>query len=560
MRERGVDGFILPRTDEFQGEFLAAYAQRFAWLTGFIGSAGIAAILPETACVLSDGRYTIQLKQEVDQNFFETGNSIETPIEAWILRYAQSGAKIAYDPWLHTPQQITRMRDALAQEGVELCALEGGNPVDHLWHDQPPRPTAQAFLFPDDVAGKTSAQKRDDLCKAMISQGLDALIIGEADSVCWLLNVRGGDVDYTPLILSYAVLYADGTLDWFVGRDKVSATITDALGQGVRIFDFADLKSRLGTLSEKNIGMDFSATPSGFEALLHSASLIDLKDPCSHPRSIKTQAEQSAIRDAHIRDARALDAFLNWLEEAQKKDAPLSELSVAEHLEKFRARDPAYRGESFPAICGFAENGAIIHYRSSEKSNKVIAGNSLLLVDSGGQYQWGTTDITRTIAIGAPSHDMRLHYTLVLKGHIAVSMARFPKGTTGAQIDVLARAALWQEGLDYAHGTGHGVGCYLGVHEAAANISPRSHAPLEAGMLLSNEPGYYKEEAYGIRIENLLLVIEDGICHDTGKEMLAFETVTFARYDDRLIMHEMLSASERAWLDAYARRVSEAIA
>lgn len=545
----GLDGFILPRTDEFQGEFLAEYAQRLAWLTGFTGSAGIAAILKSKAIVLSDGRYTIQLKNEVKSAFYDVGNSTEITVGEWILEHTDAGSKIGFDPWLHTQQQIGKMEEVLKDAGVELVPVFK-NPVDEIWSDQPSWPKGQVRLFPSEIAGKTFREKREHVLEVLKEKNADAFILSANDSICWLLNVRGEDVDYTPLVLSYLIVHANGDLEWFIDEGKVSGDVRKSFGASLKVRNFDALKNGLNTLDGKIVALDFSNAPVGFQTVLKSAELLDVKDPCVYPRSIKTPSECEAIRRAHIADARALHKFLQWFEEEVPK-GNLCELSVAQKLEEFRAQNPAYKGASFPTICGYAENGAIIHYRSTEETNKKIVGNGLLLLDSGGQYEWGTTDITRTIAVGQPSEEMRRNYTLVLKGHIAVSMARFPLGTTGAQVDVLARSALWQEGLDYAHGTGHGVGCYLGVHEAAAHISPRSNLPIEAGMLLSNEPGYYKEGAYGIRIENLVLAQKAGVCADTGKEMLSFETMTYVQYDECLIIVEMLSMAERQWLNAY---------
>lgn len=545
----GLDGFILPRTDEYQGEFLAAYAQRLSWLTGFTGSAGAAIVLKDKAVVLSDGRYTIQLKNEVRSDLYMLGNSVETSVQDWILQHADEGARIGFDPWLHTPRQILQMRKALVMERITLVAVER-NPVDVIWRDQPQRPSSMVEIFPQEVAGKSFAQKRDEILEDLRKAGGDALILSAPDSICWLMNVRGNDVEYTPLVLSYLLLHANGEADWFIDMGKVSDAVLATLGDGVRINAYSHMEQCLARLDGKRVRLDFATVPSGFEGWLKGCELVDFKDPCAHPRSIKSAAEQVAIREVHIRDARALAKFLSWFE-AEVPKGNLTEMSVSDKLEEFRSADPAYRGQSFPTICGFAENGAIIHYRSAPATNKKIVGDGLLLIDSGGQYEWGTTDITRTIAVGTPSLEMRENYTRVLKGHIAVSMAVFPQGTTGAQVDVWARTALWQVGLDYAHGTGHGVGCYLGVHEAAASISPRSTAAIEAGMLLSNEPGYYKEGAYGIRIENLVLAREVGECKETGKVMLGFETVTYAPYDARLIVDEMLTREERDWLARY---------
>lgn len=555
IAKAGLDGFIVPRTDEFQGEFLAAYAERLGWLTGFTGSAGVAVILADKAVVLSDGRYTIQLKQQLDLSLYAVGNSIENPAHKWMAVNAPKGARVGYDPWLHTPKQIEVMRKELEATEIVLKPVES-NLIDLVWHDQPERPRAPVVLFPETIAGKNSAQKRAEIVAKMKEQGADALILSALDSICWLLNVRGGDVDYTPLVLSYAVLHGDGSVDLFVYKEKISEAVRQDLGSEVRIIPFDRTSEKIASLAKKTIWLDKGNVPAAFETMLAGCKILDLKDPCVLPKARKTQEEQASIRETHVKDGRAVRKFLEWLEREVPK-GNLSEISVAEKLEEFRREDVTYKGQSFPTIAGFSENGAIIHYRATLETNKQICGNGILLLDSGGQYEGGTTDITRTIAIGTPTEEMRVNYTRVLKGHIALSMAKFPEGTTGAQIDTLARQPLWQAGLDYAHGTGHGVGCYLGVHEEAATISPRGQQPLETGMLLSNEPGYYKEGAYGIRIENLVLVIEAGFCAEIGKKMLGFETVTLAPYDARLIVEAMLSGEEKAWLQAYQDRLDK---
>ncbi len=555
LKKQGLDGVILPRTDEFQGEYLAPYAERLAWLTGFTGSAGFAVILQDKAVVMSDGRYSIQLKQQVDASLYETGNSTETSAGEWIE--AKGGGHIGYDPWLHTPKQLEAIKKHLKK--TELVPLTA-NPIDALWTNRPQPPQESAYLFSDIVAGRTSVQKRKDIDILLKEKGADALILTQADAICWLLNVRGNDVPYSPLVLSYAVLHQDGILDWFVDPVKIPLTVEKHLA-GVTLHKPDTLAATLKKFKGQSVCIDGASAPLWFfETLRQSgANILDEKNPCNAIKAIKTPSEQAAIRDAHIRDGAAIVRFMAWLAQESPKGI-LTEISVAEQLDTFRRADPDYRDESFAAIAGFAGNGAIIHYRAAPETNADIKGDNLLLLDSGAQYEsGGTTDITRTFAIGKPTPEMKDRYTRVLKGHIALSRATFPAGSTGAQVDTFARQPLWEISLDYAHGTGHGVGCFLGVHEEAATISPRGDKPLQPGMLLSNEPGYYKEGHYGIRIENLVLVVEKGFCADTKKSLLGFETVTLAPYDHRLIDFALLDSADREWLGAYYKKISDAL-
>lgn len=523
IAKSGCDGFILPRTDEFQGEFIAAYAERLEWLTGFTGSAGLAIITNDKAVIMSDGRYTLQLEQQVPYDFYKRADSVANPIGQWLVENIEADAKIGYDSWLMTPAQIEKIKHHAPD--MELVQID--NPVDAIWHDQPSKPKAAITIFPDEIAGKTSAQKRAEIAKNIKA---DAQLITTGDSICWLLNMRGKDIDFSPLIHSYALLYKDGSLDWFLDNDTSHLN----LGDDVRFFKRNKIAERL---KEVIIARDPKTAPIWFDQF----KVTDVTDPCTHPKSIKTLQEQDVICKAHIQDGIAVTKFLKWIEET---DEPMTELSVEQKLESFRREGPDYLGPSFSTIAGFAENGAIVHYRATEKTNKAIEGDSLLLIDSGGQYRWGTTDITRTIAIGAPTQEMKENYTRVLKGHICVASAKFAKGTTGKEIDDLARAPLKEAGLNYVHGTGHGVGCYLCVHEQAATIHPSGEDAIEAGMLISNEPGYYKTDEYGIRIENLILAWEEG-----GK--LGFETVTRAPYETSLIDEQLLNEDEKQWLKQY---------
>lgn len=549
IEQEAIDGYILPRTDEFQGEFLASYAERLQWLTGFTGSAGIAIILDERAVIMSDGRYTLQLNEQVDLDTFEAANSVEVSAGEWLTDAARTGDKIGFDEWLFTPNQIARIKEHTEKAGIHLVPM-GTNLIDEIWPDQPERPQNPVVIFPDEVAGKSSKQKRDEIALRLKQKGAESCIIAMADSLCWLLNVRGGDIDFSPLMLSYGILYADGCIDWFVDSGKVSESVLDHIGYGINLKTFGDLERSVEQLSGK-VWLDSGTIPMWFVHKLDNCDILDEEDPCVLPKAIKTAEEQDAVREAHLYDGVAVVKFLKWLDETKGRGQ--DELLVEDRLESFREENPKYKGPSFSTIAGFAANGAVIHYRATEKTNKKIEEHGLLLVDSGGQYEWGTTDITRTIAIGSPTQQMKEHYTRVLKGHIAVSGAIFEKGTLGKDVDALARQPLQEIGLDYAHGTGHGVGCYLGVHEAAANLSTKGERVIEAGMLLSNEPGFYKEGEYGIRIENLVLCVEV----EDGK--LGFETVTLAPYDPTLIDKELLNQDEILWLQKYNQIIKNAL-
>ncbi len=536
MKKHGLDGFLIPRTDEFQGEFLAPYAERLSWLTGFTGSAGAAIILQDKAAVLSDSRYSIQLKNQVGSELYHIDNITKISVGQWLSNHAIAGDKIGYDMWLYTSKQLENIKEKAG--GIELVPMDI-NLIDKIWHDQPDKPKSNVTVFPDNIAGQSSLEKREAIAKDIKECGCAACLITLSDSICWLLNIRGGDIDYSPLVLSYALLYADGSLDLFINRD------IEILDDEIRIFPIEEITQRIKSIKGK-IWVDSSSAPLWFESL--DIDILDRQDPCILPKSIKTSAEQDAVREAHIHDGIAMVKFLKWLDESKE---PMSELSVEDKLEGFRRENSAYLGASFATIAGFAEHGAIVHYRANEQSNKSIQGDGLLLVDSGGQYRWGTTDITRTIAIGNPTREMQESYTLVLKGHIALANAVFPKGTIGKDIDALARAPLQDAGLDYAHGTGHGVGVYLCVHESSSNFSPRGEGELQEAMLISNEPAYYKEGEYGIRIESIVLV------QNSNEGDLCFETVTLAPFDPKLIVMDMLDNKEKRWLSQYSQNVVE---
>jgi len=560
---RGVDGFLVPRGDEHQGEYVPAAAERLAWLTGFKGSAGFACVLAEAAAIFVDGRYTLQVGQEVDGALFTARHVTDAPLSDWLEGHLKPGQRLAYDPWLHTEEQVRRLEKAVNGLGASLAALDG-NPVDAVWADRPAPPKAKIRPHDLALAGRSSAEKREALGAQLAKAGVAAAVLTLPDSIAWLLNVRGGDVTHSPLPLSFALLHADGGVEWFVDPDKLTPEVTAGLGNAVAVeapAGLADSLDRLGKAGAKVMADPATAARWVFDRLRGAgAEVVSGADPCLLPKACKNTVELDGMRRAHRRDGAALSRFLHWLDaEAAARaggGAPLGEMEAAERLAAFRAATGELRDLSFDTIAGSGPNGAIVHYRVSEESDRPLGAGELFLCDSGGQYPDGTTDVTRTIAVGVPSAEMRRRFTLVLKGHIALARARFPKGTTGSQLDTVARYALWQEGLDYDHGTGHGVGSYLNVHEGPQRISklPNSVA-LQPGMIVSNEPGYYKTGAYGIRIENLVAVTESPKGEGEERDMLAFETLTLAPIDRRLVDRALLSDDEAAWLDAYHARV-----
>jgi len=569
LAKRGLGGFLVPRADEHQGEYVARRSDRLAWLTGFTGSAGLAAVLAETAAIFVDGRYVLQVRNQTDGRLYQWRHLIETPPKDWIEANLPAGVRLGFDPWLHPQAQAAALKEAARKAGGELVACDG-NPLDAVWADQPPPPIAPVVPHPLEFAGRSSADKRESLAAALAAKGADAAVLTLPDSVAWLLNVRGADVPHTPLALSFAILHRDGRVDWFIDRRKFAPGLADHLGEAVAVHPpdaLAAALDRLGGDGRAVQADPATAAASIFDRLeAAGARVIEASDPCLLPKAKKNEVELDGTRRAHRRDGAALTRFLAWLaHEAASAGAAgdnvgISEIEAADRLAAFRRENAELRDFSFDTISGSGPNGAIMHYRVDEKSNRRLGRGELYLVDSGGQYPDGTTDVTRTIAISTPTAEMRERNTRVLKGHIAVARARFPHGTSGAQIDSLARLALWQAGLDFDHGTGHGVGSYLGVHEGPQRIAKSgSGTPLEPGMIVSNEPGYYKEGAYGIRIENLVTVVESAKRPGEEKDMLAFETLTLAPFDRALIDTALLDAGEVAWVDAYHKRVRETL-
>ncbi len=566
LARRGLQGFLVPRSDEHQGEYVPARAQRLAWLTGFTGSAGAALVLAERAAVFVDGRYTLQVRQQVDTTIFSPVHLADTAPADWISEHLQPGETLGYDPWLHSESQVKGLRAAAEKAGGSLVPCDG-NPLDAVWRGQPAPPLAPVRPHDLAYAGQPAAEKRAQVGAEIGLRGAEAAVLTLPDSIAWLLNIRGGDVTHTPFALSFAIQRADGNTTWFIDHRKLTAATRQHLGNAVTVEPpeaFGPALEALGQAAA-TVTLDPASAPDWvFERLSQSgAKLIPGPDPCLLPKARKNEVEIAGARAAHLRDGAAVTRFLAWLAAEALSRAgkdPVTEIEAAERLAGFRRRNDSFRDLSFDTISGAGPNGAIVHYRVEEASNRALGAGELYLVDSGAQYPDGTTDVTRTLAIGEPTGEMRDRFTRVLKGHIAIATARFPKGTTGTQLDTLARRPLWEAGLDFDHGTGHGVGSYLSVHEGPQRIAKAPNpVPLEPGMIVSNEPGYYKEGAYGIRIENLVTVVPLTAPPESEREMLGFETLTLAPIDRALIEPALLDATEIAWLDAYHARVRAAL-
>jgi Xaa-Pro aminopeptidase len=557
MAAQGLDGFLVPHEDEHQNEYLPEANDRLAWATGFTGSAGAAVILKDKAAVFVDGRYTLQVRDQVDQDTFEIRDLVEGGVPAYLETATSRGQVVGYDPRLHSPDALDRLKAAAAKAGAQLKPVTP-NPLDEAWGAlRPGQPVAPVVPQPLDYSGEDSADKRARVGATLAGLNADAAVLTAPSSIAWLFNVRGGDVIRSPLPLGQAILNKDGTARLFLDPAKVTEALPAWLGNQVRLETTDDLPGALADLKGKRVMVDPGQSSAWyFEALSNAgAEMVRGDDPCALPRACKNPTEIKGTREAHVRDGEALARFLHWLATEAQTSLP-DEIEVVTRLEGFRQATGALKDLSFDTIAGAASNGAIVHYRPTNRLNKRTEAGSLLLVDSGAQYLDGTTDVTRTVAIGEPSAEMRERFTLVLKGHLALAAIRFPAGTTGSALDVLARAPLWAKGLDYDHGTGHGVGAYLGVHEGPQRISKLPNfVALQPGMIVSNEPGYYKEGAYGIRIENLQYVTEAAPIPGGERSMLGFETLTLAPIDRRLIVVDLLTADERAQMDAYHARV-----
>ena len=566
LKSDRLDGFVVPSCDEHMSEYVGAYAQRLAWLTGFGGSAGSAVVLPQEAAIFVDGRYTIQVREQVDGSIWSYQSTLETSVSEWLGAHAPAGARIGYDPWLHTKAWVDAATKALAAKGAELVAVER-NPIDAVWDDQPAPSDAKLKVLDDQYTGRSSAEKRADVADWLASQNLDAAIISALDSVAWTFNVRGNDVERTPVALSFAVLHRDGTADLYVDPAKMDDAVAQHLGNAVRVHDRAAFTPALSTMAGKRVAVDPErAVAAIFERLAEGgAHIIEARDPTILPKAIKNAVEQAGHRAAQKRDGAALSRFLHWMSVEAPKGG-LTELSAAAQLESFRRDTGKLVDLSFDTISGAGPNAALCHYKVDEKSNRAIDPSSIYLVDSGGQYLDGTTDVTRTIWVGPgePTAEMKDRFTRVLKGHIALARAVFPLGTRGSQLDTLARMHLWEAGVDYAHGTGHGVGAFLSVHEGPQRIAKSAGGQagteevLLPGMILSNEPGYYKTDGFGIRTENLILVEERQIPGAEG-HYLGFETLTFAPIDRALLETSLMTRDELRWWDEYHARVLDIV-
>ncbi|MDE2183636.1 MAG: aminopeptidase P family protein [Alphaproteobacteria bacterium] len=561
LAKRGLDGFIVPRSDEHQGEYVSKRAERLAWLTAFTGSAGAAVVLGDKAAIFVDGRYTLQVRQQTDAALFEPRDLVAEGPATWIENTASAGRKIGYDPWLHTQSAIETLRISAAKAGAVLVACET-NPIDAVWHDQPAPPLAKAVPHDFALAGETAESKRMRLAEELKKKGADASVLTLPDSICWLLNLRGGDIPHTPFALSFAILNSDGSTDLFMDERKSSPELAKHLGNSVRLRPPGDFTPCLDALKGRKVAVDpGTAAAAIFDRLDKAgAGVLRLGDPCQLPKACKNSVEIEGMRKAHIRDGAALSKFLCWFAREAPKGG-LDEISAAEQLEGFRQATGALADLSFDSISAASEHAAIPHYRVTRSSNLPVLKDHIYLIDSGGQYADGTTDVTRTVIVGTPTAEMKDRFTRVLQGHIALATVTFPEGTMGAALDAFARRPLWEAGLDYDHGTGHGVGSYLAVHEGPQNISKRQvPQALKPGMIVSNEPGYYKAGEYGIRIENLIVVHEVPPPKAGDRTMMAFETITLAPIDLELVEPALLTGAERAWLNAYHARVRETLA
>jgi Xaa-Pro aminopeptidase len=556
LARRKLTGFVIPRADQQQNEYVAPSEERLAWLTGFTGSAGMAIVLVQEAAVFVDGRYTLQAAKQVDARAWKVESLIDPTPESWLTQHLVAGDRLGFDPWLHTSAAAERLQAACAKAGAELVAVDG-NPLDSVWTERPAPPLGPVAIHGTPFSGEAEGEKLKRITAEIDRLGVEALVLSDSHAVAWTFNIRGADVSHTPLPLSYALVPKAGRPIIFIDHRKLSNSTRDHLEQSADVAEPEALTPALAALAQRgaSIALDSATAADALSRLINGAGgkAVRGSDPTALLKACKNPTEIEGTRNAHRRDAVALARFLAWIDREAPSGA-LTEIDTVEALETFRRETGALKDVSFPTIAGTGPNGAIVHYRVTRKTNRRIALGDLLLIDSGAQYQDGTTDVTRTIAIGTPTAEMRDRFTRVLRGHIAIARAVFPDGTTGAQLDSLARQFLWQAGLDFEHGTGHGVGSYLSVHEGPARISKLGTAPLRRGMILSNEPGYYKTDAFGIRIENLELVVAAEVA-GAEKPLNAFETLTLAPIDRRLIDLTMLSVDERDWLNAYHARV-----
>lgn len=555
LESNHLDAVIIPHEDEYLGEYVPAHNERLHWLTGFTGSAGAAVITRENAAIFVDGRYTVQVRKQVPAELFEYRHLIEEPALDWIINSLPQGSKVAFDPRMHTSAWLKGTQAKLAEK-VELTALSS-NPIDQLWSDRPEPVVSDVRLMATDAVGQSSTSKRAEIARLLKIKGADAAILTELDSICWLLNIRGLDVSRLPVVLSNAIIHADESVDLFLEPARIPAGFEAHVGNGIRVSHPSELESCLESLADKNVSVDSGTSNAWYTLVLQNAGahIIEAADPCLMPKAAKNETEIAGMKACHIRDGVAMAKFLSWIDAEVAQGNLHNEAVLADKVQSFREQDPTLMDLSFDTISAAGGNAAMCHYNHENQPEPgKLELNTLYLVDSGGQYLDGTTDITRTIAIGQPSDEMIQQFTLALKGHIGIARARFPQGTRGCQLDILARQHLWAEGFDYDHGTGHGVGHFLSVHEGPQSISKKLvDVPLVEGMVLSNEPGYYRADEFGIRIENLELVVELPTQGDFS--VLTFESLTRCPIDKRNINVDLLTRPELAWLNDYHQKV-----
>ena len=561
--DHNIQAYIVPQTDVHQNEYLPDYACRLTWLTGFSGSAGLSIIAQEQAAIFVDGRYTLQLPQQADMSLFTARKLNMVDIESWLGDVLKAGDVIGFDPWLMTEREHKIYHELCQRHDFILKAVPT-NLIDALWIDQPPLPTALAFVHPLEYAGQSIHEKIVILCQQLQTLKADAAIITQLDSIAWLLNIRGQDVAMSPVVLSFAILNHNQTIDLFIDDCKIADDVRAHFGSLVNTYPYTNFSHRLHYYAQEGQRMlvDAARAPYAVFDIIERAAghCVRADDIGLLPKACKNHIEIAGARQAHIKDGVALVHLLNWLYAAHRANSSLTELDIVQQLKTFR-RDQGAVDESFNTIVGSGPHGAIVHYHVNEQTNRTILNNDMVLLDSGGQYHQGTTDVTRTFILGVPTPEQKDRFSRVLKGHIQLAMAKFPKGTSGHQLDALARYALWQVGLDYAHGTGHGVGSFLYVHEGPQRISSApSSIALQPGMIVSNEPGYYKAGEYGIRMENLVVVDECSLEFGYEQTMLGFETLTQVPIDLKLVDHKLLTTDEKQWLNAYHQGVYEKLA
>jgi Xaa-Pro aminopeptidase len=561
LKRRGLDGLLVPHADRHQSEYLPACEERLAWLTGFTGSAGHAVILADRAVLFTDGRYTLQAREQTDGSLFTIQHMVEKPLHEWLEANLPAHAKLGYDPWLHTAESAEKLAKACTSSGAMLVAVEP-NPIDAIWKDRPQPPLGAVALHDMRYAGEEAAGKLARIRNELRTLRADALVISDPPSLAWAFNIRGADVAHVPVALGYAIIAKEGRPALYLDGRKLSNQARHALEQLADIREPAAFDNDLAAYAagKNRIRLDQSTAADALVRIVTQGGGIPLRgqDPVIAMKAVKNAAEIAGAKAAHLRDGSALTKFLAWFDREAPK-GKLTEIDAVKALETFRREGGLLKDVSFSTIAGSGPNGAVVHYRVTRKTNRRIVPGDMFLIDSGGQYEDGTTDVTRTVIVGEPTAEMRDRFTRVLKGHIAIARAVFPEGTTGAQLDTLARRDLWAAGLDFDHGTGHGVGSYLSVHEGPARISKLGTVALQRGMILSNEPGYYKPGAYGIRIENLVLVVAAPVVEGAEKKLDAFETLTLAPIDRRLIDPRLLTRDETAWVDRYHGDVRAAL-